>query len=298
MNTNSSTISYTCWKSQIKSCQSAGLSRPAKASSGTNSIRWFAVVFIHKITAKATITFFSPERLPAPATWQREQLQQLYDFYGRLFNAAEPLSDEDAHVVDLGVADVSDDGLYLLQLWDFESVLEELGMIVLAKTKETGTDASRVLVKNVLVCTVNHIADVASIVSKTSQTELPQRWRLYFRTRWERFEAARLPTLCGSRPVACCIAGHQLKSMSLIKSSKNPSRLRFASALPRWCWMRLMTVPLFWMFVSWPRIGFALYGGFLVGSRQYSAAPRLWRATSLFSNGRRYTADFSDVLLF
>ena len=49
---------------------------------------------------------------------QREGLRNLHGVYARLFNASRPLSDEDANVVDLVVAVVSDDCLFSLQLSD------------------------------------------------------------------------------------------------------------------------------------------------------------------------------------
>ena len=97
---------------------------------------------------------------------QREGLRHLHGVYAQLFNASGPLSDEDAEVVDLGVAVVSDDRLFSLQLSDVKEVLEDLGMFVLDKIEETGADAMTELVKDIAVCTVNLIAGVDSVVTE------------------------------------------------------------------------------------------------------------------------------------
>jgi len=68
-----------------------------------------------------------------------------------LFNASGPLSDEEANMADLGVAVVSDDHLYSLQLSDVKAVLENLGRLVLDKIEEAGADVMIELVKDVAV---------------------------------------------------------------------------------------------------------------------------------------------------
>lgn len=146
---------------------------------------WIVIMFIHKISAEATITFRSLEGLTTLVSQQREGLRHLHGVYARLFNASGPLSTEDADVVDLGVAVVSDDRLYSLQLSDIKAVLEDLGMFVLDKIEETGADAMTGLVKDIAVCTVNLIADVASVVAeRDSSNEAALEMPLYFRTSW------------------------------------------------------------------------------------------------------------------
>ena len=97
---------------------------------------------------------------------QREGLRHLLGVYAWLLNASGQLSDEDADVVDLGVAVVSDDCLFSLQLSDVKEVLEDLGMFVLDNIEETGADAMTELVKDIAVCTVNLIASVDSVVAE------------------------------------------------------------------------------------------------------------------------------------
>ena len=103
---------------------------------------------------------------------QREGLRHLHGVYARLFNASGPLSDEDANVVDLGVAVVSDDCLFLLQLSNVKEVLEDLGMFVLDKIEETGADLMTELVKDIAVAGVDSVVAERDS-SKEAALEMP-----------------------------------------------------------------------------------------------------------------------------
>ena len=174
MNTKTPTVSDTRWESmstvsgwfklnRVDVMAYINLKKPSVAPSPS---WWIVIMFIHKISAEATITFRNLEGLTTIVSQQREGLRHLHGVYAWLFNASGPLSDEDADVVDLGVAVVSDDRLFLLHLSDVKEVLEDLGMFVLDKIEETGADAMTELVKYITVCIVNLIAGVDSVVAE------------------------------------------------------------------------------------------------------------------------------------
>lgn len=73
-------------------------------------------------------------------------------------------------MVDLGVAVICDDRLYLLQLFNVKAVLEDLGVFVLDKIQESGADAITRLAKDIAVFTDNLIAGVDSIVAEREQS--------------------------------------------------------------------------------------------------------------------------------
>ena len=95
------------------------------------------------------------EGLPTIVSKQREDLRRLHAVYVRLFNASGPLSVEDANAVDLGIAVLSEDRQYSLQLSNVTAVLEDLGLFVAGKIEKTGADAMAELVKGLALCTVN-----------------------------------------------------------------------------------------------------------------------------------------------
>ena len=174
MNTKTPTVSDTRWESMstVSGCFKSNrvgvlayldLKKPSVAPSPS---WWIVIMFIHKISAEATITFRNLEGLTTIVSQQREGLRHLHGVYAQLFNASGPLSDEDADVVDLGVAVVSNDCLFLIQLSDVKEVLEDLGIFVLENIEETGADAMTELVKDISVCTVNLIAGVDYIVAE------------------------------------------------------------------------------------------------------------------------------------
>ena len=95
------------------------------------------------------------EGLPTIVSKQREDPRRLHAVYVRLFNVSGPLSVEDANAVDLGIALLSEDRRYSLQLSYVTAVLEDLGLFVAGKIEETGADAMAELVKGLALCTVN-----------------------------------------------------------------------------------------------------------------------------------------------
>ena len=106
------------------------------------------------------------EGLPTIVSKQREDLRRLHAVYVRLFNVSGPLSVDDANAVDLGIAVLSKDRQYSLQLSNVTAVLEDLGPFVTGTIEETAADAMAELVKGLAVCTVNLIAGVISIVAE------------------------------------------------------------------------------------------------------------------------------------
>ena len=137
-----------------------------KPSVAPSSSWWNVLMFIRKISAEATINFRSLEGLATIVSQQREGLRRLHAVYVRLFNASGPLSVDDANAVDLGIAVLSEDREYSLQLSNVTAELEDLGLFVAGKIEETGANAMAELVKGLAVCTVNLIAGVISIVAE------------------------------------------------------------------------------------------------------------------------------------
>lgn len=74
---------------------------PKKLSSGPSSLSWIVAIFIHNISAGATITLRSLEGLTTIVSQKREGLKHLHCVFALSFNAAVPLSDKEAEALDV-----------------------------------------------------------------------------------------------------------------------------------------------------------------------------------------------------
>lgn len=128
------------------------------------------VMLVQNISAEATHTFTSLEGLKKMVSQQREELHHLHGVYVRLFNAHFPSYHEDADMVYLEFAVVSEDDLYFLKLYDGRAVQEDLSWFVSEKIEETGADLMIGLIKDLAVCTGNIFAGVSSVVAERNSS--------------------------------------------------------------------------------------------------------------------------------
>lgn len=101
MNTKAPAVSETRWKSMGKVSDWIKSNRVdvlaylylKKLSMAPGPSCWIVMMFIHKISAEAPITFRRLEGLATLVSKQSERLKHLNGVYARFFNTAGPLSD-------------------------------------------------------------------------------------------------------------------------------------------------------------------------------------------------------------